>query len=184
MIESGIRTVSGQIKTMKSSLEEDLGEIGSNHICIAWLVEHAAFLVSMFRIGRDGKEPYKLLKGKSWHGVVYEFGEGVQFKHIRPKCRYKLDDKVISGICLGIGRKTGEYLLGTTTGVYRARDVYRRAAQERWDRAFFDSITGTPWNMVPAADAEAPELPRAGPVAQDHTEAEGVDVVRRRAGIT
>jgi len=109
MIESGIRIVSGQIKGMKSSLEEHLGEIGSTHNCVAWMVEHAAFLVSMFGIGRDGKEPYKLLKGKSWHGVVYEFGEGVQFKPIRPKGRYKLDDEVISGIFLGIGRKTGEY---------------------------------------------------------------------------
>ena len=88
----------------------------------------------------------------------------MQFKPIRPKGRYKLDDKVISGICLGIGPKAGEYLLGTITGVYRARDVYRRAVQERWDRAYLDSIVGTPWNMVPVSE-EAPEIPRAGPVA-------------------
>ena len=77
---------------------EHYGEVGSNHLCIAWLVEHAAFLCTMFGIGRDGKEPYKLLKGKSWHGVVYEFGEGVQYKPIGTKGRYKLDDKVNSGI--------------------------------------------------------------------------------------
>ena len=124
MIESGIRTVTGQIKTMKSQLEEHLGEIGSNHTCIAWLVEHASFVISMFGIGRDGKEPYKLLKGKSWHGVVYEFGEGVQFRPIEAKGRYKLDDNLVDGVFLGIGRKSGEYILGTHTGVYRARDVY------------------------------------------------------------
>ena len=180
MIESGIRTVSGQIKTMKSSLEEHLGEIGSDHICIAWMVEHAAFLISMLGIGRDGKEPYKLLKGKSWSGVVYEFGEGVQFKPIKTKGRYKLDDKLRSGIFLGVGRKSGEYLLGTNTGVYKARDIYRRASGERWDRIFFDAMVGTPWNMVPQADAEVPEIPRAGPVAQDHPEAEDLDVVPRR----
>ena len=32
MIESGIRTVNGQIKTMKSSLDEQLEEIGSSHM--------------------------------------------------------------------------------------------------------------------------------------------------------
>ena len=110
---------------MKSSLKEHLGEIGSNHICIAWLVEHAAFLISMFGIGRDGKEPYKLLEGKSWNGVVHELGEGAQFEPIKTKGRYKLDDKLRSGIFLGVGRKSGEYLLGTNTGVYKARDIYR-----------------------------------------------------------
>ena len=56
---------------MKSSLEEHYGEIGSNNICIAWLVEHAAFLISMFGIGRDGKEPYRLLKGDilAWYSI-------------------------------------------------------------------------------------------------------------------
>ena len=67
--------------------------------------------------------------------------------------------------------------------MHRARDVYRRAVQERWDRAYLDSIVGTPWDMVPAANAEAPEIPRAGPVAQDHPEAENIDIVPRRAGI-
>ena len=46
-----------------------------------------------------------------------------------------------------------------------------------------DSIVGTPWNMVPVNE-EAPEIPRAGPVAQDHPEAENIGIVPRRAGIT
>ena len=72
----------------------------------------------MFGIGRGGKEPYKLLKGKSWHGVVYEFGEGIQFRRINTKGRYKLDDNVMDGVFLGVGRKSGGYILGTHTGVY------------------------------------------------------------------
>ena len=65
-------------------------------------MEHAAFVISMFGIGRDGKEPYKLLKGKSWHGVVYEFGEGIQFRPIKTKGRYKLDDNLMDGVFLGV----------------------------------------------------------------------------------
>ena len=138
----------------------------------------------MFGIGRDGKEPYKLPKGKSWHGVVYEFGEGIQFRPIKTKGRYKLDDNVMDGVFLGVGRKSGEYILGTHTGVYRARDVYRRSLQERWDRAYFDGVIGTPWDMVPQAAAEALEIPRAGPIDQGHPDADDLDVVPRRAKIT
>ena len=71
MIESGIRTMDGQIRTMLHSLIEHYGDIGSNHVCIAWLVEYASFLISMFGVGRDGKEPYKLLGRRivGWSGI-------------------------------------------------------------------------------------------------------------------
>ena len=64
MIESGIRTCGSQIRVMKAALEKKIGEISSDHNCLSWLVEHAAFLVTCFGIGRDGKEPYRLLKGR------------------------------------------------------------------------------------------------------------------------
>ena len=49
---------------------------------------------------------------------------------------------------------------------------------------FFDAIVGLLWNMVPSSVEEAPEIPRAGPVAQDHPEAEDLGVVPRRAKIS
>ena len=66
MIESGVRTSSAQIRTMRSALEERYGEMGTDHIFMAWLVEHSEVLLCTMGLGRDGKEPYKLLKGKSW----------------------------------------------------------------------------------------------------------------------
>ena len=48
---------------------------------------------------------------------------------------------------------------------------------------FVDAIVGLPWNMVPSSAEEASEIPRAGPVAQDHPEAEDLGVVPRRAKI-
>ena len=46
-----------QIRVLKIALENHLGEIGSDHMRIPWLVEHAAFLNTTFGLGRDGKEP-------------------------------------------------------------------------------------------------------------------------------
>ena len=154
----------GQIRTLRSSLEEHYGEIGSDHIMIAWLVEHAAFLFCILGLGRDGKEPYRLNKGKSWHTPLYEFGEGVQYKPLaKDKGRYKMDHKLYSGIFVGINRKTGEYLIGTENGIQKAREVYRRARHERWDREYFDKIVGVPWNLQPKADEPMVEVPRAMP---------------------
>ena len=135
MVESGVRTMGSQIRTLRSALEEHYGEIGSDHFIIAWMVEHAAFLVSIMGLGRDGKEPYRLLKGKYWSTLLYEFGEGIQCKPLaKDKGIYKMDHKLYSGIFVGVNRKTGEYLIGTENGIQKARDVYRRAQHERWDR--------------------------------------------------
>ena len=70
MTDSGVRTMGSQIRTLRSALEEHYGEIGSDHTMIAWMVEHAAFLICIMGLGRDGKEPYRLSKGKSWSTPV------------------------------------------------------------------------------------------------------------------
>jgi len=191
MIESGVRTMGNQIRTMKTALEKHYGEIGSDSPVVAWLVEHAAFLNTCFGIGRDGKEPYRLLKGRPWSGVLYEFGEGVQYKPLeKDKHRYKLDTRLLGGVFLGVNRRTGEYFIGTADGVARARDVYRRAENERWDRAVLDQVIGVPWNLEPNKEEneeDGTERPRAiagerpGPRQGDE---DGVEVVPRRMKIT
>ena len=84
---------------------------------IPWLVEHAAYHITTFGIGRHGKEPYRLLKGRSWTSALFEFGEGVQFKPPAIKGRFKLDTRLRDGVYLGVNRKTGESCIGTPEGI-------------------------------------------------------------------
>ena len=150
---------------------------------MSWLIEHAAFLNTTFGIGRDGKEPYRLSKGKSWNSPLYEFGEGVQWKPLDAvKHRLKLDKRLNDGVFLGVNRRTGVYFMGTPSGIFRARDVYRRATHERWDRTYFDQIRGSPWDMKPSDGTdEAPPRALPDPGQGDHS---AVDIVPRRAKIT
>ena len=54
LIERAIQTVQGQIRTMKSALEDKWGvELEINHPLWPWLVEYAAFLLTRGEVGKD-----------------------------------------------------------------------------------------------------------------------------------
>ena len=55
-IERAIKTVQGQIRTLKSALDEHYKtEFNEDHVLLPWLVAYAASLTSKFTIGDDGK---------------------------------------------------------------------------------------------------------------------------------
>ena len=96
-----------------------------------------------------------------------------------------MDTRLLEGIFLGVKRKTSEYLIGTPSGVFRARNVYRRALQERWDRSYMDSIVGSPWQMKPLTDSDSnTQVPRALTDPGTGGDHQGMDIVPRRAKIT
>ena len=79
--ESGVKTVLGHIRVLKSALEAKLGIlISQDHAVLPWLVEYAGWLVNRAEVGHDGKTPYERSKGKvaKLHGM--EFGEAVLWK--------------------------------------------------------------------------------------------------------
>ena len=44
---------------------------------VRWLVRHAAFVLTRYQVGHDGLTPWRRLTGRTWNGVVAEFGEQV-----------------------------------------------------------------------------------------------------------
>ena len=59
-IESGVRNVRQDIRTMRGDLEDRLGvQIPINHPVMAWLVRHVGFVHTAFVKGRDGRTPWK-----------------------------------------------------------------------------------------------------------------------------
>ena len=60
-----------------------------------------------------------------------------------PEPRYE------EGIWLGMDMRTTEVIIGTPSGVVKARSVRRRPEDERWDMEKLPSIRGTPDDPTP-----------------------------------
>ena len=64
-IERSIQSVQGQIRTMRHALEARLGtKIATNSPIFAWMAIHAANIVNIFEVGKDGRVPYQRLRGR------------------------------------------------------------------------------------------------------------------------
>ena len=69
-----MRTVKGQIRTMKEDLDSRLLEIiPGTHPILAWLPRHSAASFVRYHIGEDGRTPHERLKGKRFKRDVAEF---------------------------------------------------------------------------------------------------------------
>ena len=134
-IERAIQDEEGQIRTIKSDLESRIqGAIPSSHNLVPWLVEYAAVLLNRGQVGSDGKTAYERLKGKKASLPGLQFGERILWKSNVPS--YKRKDKMDSdwneGVFLGQRTVSGEYLVGSTLGVFRPRTVRKVPLEQRW----------------------------------------------------
>ena len=85
VVERGIQSVEGMIRTLRSALEERMGghamaklEIGE--AIWPWLEEYASYLINRCEVGHDGKTAYERLEGQSAKVLGVEFGETVLWK--------------------------------------------------------------------------------------------------------
>ena len=68
-VERAVRTVKGQIRTLKESLDSRFQErIPSHHPVLAWMPRHAAATITRYQVGPDGKLHTPDGKGKSSNG--------------------------------------------------------------------------------------------------------------------
>ena len=91
--------------------------------------------------------------------------------------RNKMDGRWHEGYYLGTDWRTGSAWTGTSAGVIKASVIRRTGAHRRWDQEGELGVRGIPWNRVPAAEDEYPEIiiellleaeRRAVPPAEDH----------------
>ena len=89
-----------------------------------------------------------------------EFGECVQYRPggITP-ARRKLQSMLQSGVYLGRAHSSAENLTGTPDGVAKARDIYRRPADERFNLEVFKTVVSTPWECTPTRGVETDDIP-------------------------
>ena len=78
VIERGVQTVQGVIRTLRSALEGRWGvRLDPEHCVWTWLIEYASWIINRAEVGHDGKTPYERIKGKVARLPGVEFGAGV-----------------------------------------------------------------------------------------------------------
>ena len=75
LAETAVREVVDQIRTLKMSLERRVkGRLVNNHPFMAWMIEHAAYVLNRCKLHTDGRTASGRLHGKESTARLCEFG--------------------------------------------------------------------------------------------------------------
>ena len=155
--EIGVKLLKGMVRTMRSSLEQDLGfRVPARHPVVAWLVRHAASTMNWMVKGHDGMTAYQRVRGKPFTTRLLTFGEQVRFKLRAHEPLSATGDgrRTHLGTYIGIDRRTGQYMIHRGDGVEYARTLFRLPEANKWDKEALAKIKATPWTMHVPSDPE------------------------------
>ena len=80
LAERSVRSIEEQTRTFLAATEARIRmPIPSDHPLLAWIVEHATYVLNHFLIGPDGQTPYSRLQGKNSSKKLCKFGEKVRW---------------------------------------------------------------------------------------------------------
>ena len=130
-----------------------------------WVVEYAGCLLSRYKVGSDGQTAYERIKNKKLRMPIVEFGErvlcipcvakGTKIGQGSHEARY------VYGTWIGIVQKTGEAIIGNSSGVFPSTSIRRLPVDERWSEEAIKAITATPWNWdAPKPRSSTPSTTR------------------------
>ena len=149
LAEVGVREIKGQIRVLRSQLEENLGRrLEADEPLHAWLPRHAANCINRYRIGSDGRTPEQRRAGRKWNRPALTFGETVYYRPVRTlKDTGHMSMK--KGVFVGQHERTGANLLMTPEGLCRGVGLHRLPQDLRWDAEFLSRCRGLPWEAKP-----------------------------------
>ena len=124
-VERAIKTVQGQVRALKSALDEHYKTgYHENHVLLPWLIAYASSLINKFTIGDDGKTAHERARGRKFSKALPELGECVFYAKYLPKKKYdKLEAQWESGVYLGINDSSQELIIGAPNGVVKSPRV-------------------------------------------------------------
>lgn len=172
-IERAIQDAEGQIRVLRAALEERINvQIKLSDAIVPWMIRHAACLITHYRVRPSGRTAYQLMKGRRASAKIVEFGEPIQFKIPKTKLMPgHFEDRWDEGIYLGFDMRSGENLVGTGVGVFRAPTIMRKTLDQRWSEGRVLSMEGCSKQPVPnQAYKRAPTYSRRFGVAADETQ--------------
>ena len=134
LAERSVRRLQEQIRTLLIVLESRIGHrLPMDSNIAAWLIEYASTCLNSRQPNSStGKTPYEEIHGKKASEPKAEFGEAIMYVPLKGAQNRKLQGEPRSypGHWLGTNLRTGENIIGTSQGVVKARDVWRRATDE------------------------------------------------------
>ncbi|CAE7240586.1 unnamed protein product [Symbiodinium natans] len=158
--ECAVREVKRMIRATLSDLESKLQlKIDPNHSILPWIARHAAFLLTRFRTGDDGKSAYQRAVGREWRRPTVVFGEQILFKPVGAlgkKRSSPLEPRVAMGRYVGTASRNADLLVMTPTGVVKGHSLHRRAEEDRWSKEGFDQLRGLPWKWTNPVERAPP----------------------------
>ena len=191
LVERTIQTVQGQIRTMRSALEARLGtKMKPTSPAFAWMVSHAANIITMCEIGKDGRVPYQRLRGRKMQPDLVEYAEGIMCLPLKHLEMGKAEPRWIPGVFLGVKMNSGEKLVATEGGIIKVRSIRRRLEAERWNLEEHKWISKYPWRPYSNSEEDEVHIRPPQPVTPEGTGGEPVqrqrdgDVVPRPFSIT
>ena len=151
-VESAVKRLRGQVRTMKDDLEAKLKhKLNHDSTTVDWMINWAAGIITRYSKDSSGKTSYEEIRGKGSSTPIAAFGERILFM---PKLEDKQQSRFSSGIFLGLQAKSNEAIIGTETGVYKARTLRRLAPDAKWDIEYLKKMVGTPYEPVPGRPGE------------------------------
>ena len=94
------------------------------------------------------KTTFERCKGKKAKTLGIKFGESVLWKRkLVGGALGKLTVTLEDGVYLGVKGKTGEIVVATEDGVWKARNIQRKPADDRWRKESVDTIMLTPSSL-------------------------------------
>ena len=77
-----VHAIGEQVRVLRRGLHRRLGpKVSWKHTMMAWLVEHAADVLSTYQFGDLGRTAYERLDGKKCKQETVEFSEWVHYGH-------------------------------------------------------------------------------------------------------
>ena len=148
-IENGVQQLTGQMRTMKSALENRIGgELPVKHPVMSHMCAYAGQLLTRYGMGHDGKTPYERLRGRKFMAQIPEFGERVWYKYrtknVKREVAGKLKKRWGRGIMLGMSPSSNEFQIFDGK-LMKARSVRRMPEDERWIKAAVEAVNQHPY---------------------------------------
>ena len=155
--EVGVKLLKGHFRTLRSSVEDRLGyRIPVKHPVMAWLIRHAANLVTWCARGHDGQTAYQRVRLREFKTRLLAFGELCSFKNrmLEPLGSNVDGRRFHQGVFVGVDRRTGQYMIYSDEGLKMARTVMRMPDANKWNREALAAVRATPWDLHASKEPE------------------------------
>ena len=113
--EKAVQEFMEQMRVTKLALEQRIkATLNTDDPILLWANDHAALILSRYKLSSDGKTPYRRMMGKDCRAPVVEFGERALAKPMRsPKSQRKMSlrSRWIDCVWVGSTRNSKEHLV-------------------------------------------------------------------------